>query len=98
MSDEFRETGKLRDRFIRAVYDLRDPSTGRAMGNAIMQRMGLDPENFDDQARYADIAQHFDMIGYKWGQSGGFSIVSMSDLGIKYVEVEGDLRREEGLE
>ena len=98
MSDEFRETEELRDQFIRAVYDLRDPSTGRAMGNVIMQRMGLDPENFDDQARYADIAQHFDMIGYIWGQSGGFSIVSMSDLGIKYVEVEGDLRREEGLE
>ena len=98
MSDEFRETEELRDRFIRAVYDLRDPNTGRATGNAIMQRMGLDPENFDDQARYADIAQHFDMIGYIWGQSDAYSIVSMSDLGIKYVELEGDLRREEGLE
>ena len=98
MSDEFRETEVLRDRFIRAVYDLRDPNTGKAMGNAIMQRMGLDPENFDDQSRYADIAQHFDMIGYIRGQSGGYNIVSMSDLGIKYVEVEGDLRREEGLE
>ena len=98
MSDEFRVTGELRDQFIRAVYDVRDPNTGRAMANAIMQRMGLDPENFDDQARYADIAQHFDMVGYIWGQSGGYSIVSMSDLGIKYVEVEGDLRREEGLE
>jgi hypothetical protein len=58
----------------------------------------LDPEDLDDQARYAEIAQHFDMIGYIWGQSGGFSSVSMSDLGIKYVELEGDLRREEGLE
>ena len=98
MSDEFRVIGELRDQFIRAVYDVRDPNTGRAMANAIMQSMGLDPENFDDQARYADIAQHFDMVGYIWGQSGGYSIVSMSDLGIKYVEVEGDLRREEGLE
>jgi hypothetical protein len=98
VSDEFRETGKLRDQFICAVYDLRDTNTGRAKGNAVMRRMGLDPENFDDQARYADIAQHFDMIGYIWGQSGSYSIVSMSDLGIKYVEVEGDLRREEGLE
>ena len=98
MSDEFRETEGLRDRFIRAVSDLRDPNTGRAMANAIMRRMGLDPEDLDDQARYAEIAQHFDMIGYIWGQSGGFSSVSMSDLGIKYVELEGDLRREEGLE
>src|SRR3712207_1502322 len=98
MSDEFRETREMRDRFIRAMYDLRDPNTGRAMGNAIMQRMGLDPEDFDDQARYADIARHFDMIGYIWEQSGGYSVVSMSDLGIKYVELEGDLRREGGLE
>ena len=98
MSDEFRETEGLRDRFIRAVYDLRDPNTGRAMANAIMRRVGLDPEDLDDQARYADIARRFDMIGYIGGQSGGYSIVSMSDLGIKYVELEGDLRREEGLE
>ena len=98
MSDSFQQLRELRDQFIRAVYDLRDSNTGRAMGNAIMQRMVLDPENFDDQARYAAIAQHFDMIGYIWGQSGAYSIVSMSDLGIKYVEVEGDLRREEGLE
>jgi hypothetical protein len=98
VSDEFRETEGLRDRFIRAVYDLRDPNTGRAMANAIMRRVDLDPEDLDDQARYAEIAQHFDMIGYIWGQSGGFSSVSMSDLGIKYVELEGDLRREEGLE
>ncbi len=53
------------------------------------------PENSADEARYAGIAQHFDMIGYVWGQSGGYSIVSMSELGIKYVEVEGDLHREE---
>src|SRR3712207_8746001 len=98
VSDAFRETREMRDRFIRAVYDLRDPNKGRAMRNAIMQRMGLDTENSDDEARYAGIAQHFDMIGYVWGQCGGYNIVSMNDLGIKYVEVEGDLRREEGRE
>jgi hypothetical protein len=62
VSDKFREIRELRDQFIRAVYDLRDPNTGRAMGNAIMQRMGLDPENVDDEARYAEIAQHFEEI------------------------------------
>jgi len=98
VSDEFRETEGLRDRFIRAVYDLRDPDTGRATANAIMRRMGLDPDDSDDRARYADIARRFDMIGYVWGRSGGYNIVSMSDLGIRYVELEGDLRREEGLE
>ncbi len=96
MSGEFREIRELRDQFIRAVYDLRDPDTGWAMGNAIMQRMGLDPENLDDEGRYADIAQYFDEIGYIRGQASSYSIVSMSALGIKYVEVEDDLRREEG--
>ena len=96
MSDRFREIEELRDRFIRAVYDLRDPNTGRAMGNAIMQRMGLDPENVDDDGRYAEIARYFDEIGYIWAEASGYSMVSMSELGIKYVEVEDDLRSEEG--
>jgi hypothetical protein len=95
VSERFREIRDLRDRFIRAVYDLRDPNAGWAMGNAIMARMGLDPENFEDEGRYADIAQHFDEIGYIRAEASGYSIVSMSELGIKYVEVEGDLRREE---
>ena len=51
MSGEFREIRELRDQFIRAGYDLRDPDTGWAMGNAIMQRMGLDPESLDDEGR-----------------------------------------------
>ena len=95
MSDRFREIEELRDRFIRAVYDLRDPNTGRATGDAIMQRMGLDPENIDDEGRYAEIARHFDEIGYVHGEASGYNIVTMSALGIKYVEVEDDLRREE---
>ena len=96
MSDKFGEIKELRDQFIRAVYDLRDPNTGRAMDNAIMQRIGLDPENSDDEVRYAEIAQYFDEIGYIRGEASGHSIVSMSELGIKYAEVEGDLGREEG--
>jgi hypothetical protein len=96
VSDKVQEIKELRDQFIRAVYDLRDPNTGWAMGNTIMQRMGLDPENVDDEGRYAEIAQYFDEIGYIWGEASGYSIVSMSELGIKYVEDEGDLRREEG--
>ncbi len=96
MSDSFREIRELRDQFIRAVYDLRDPDTGRAMGDAIMRRMGLDPEKADDEARYDEIAQYFEEIGYIWGETSGYSVVSMSALGIRYVEVEDDLRREEG--
>jgi hypothetical protein len=96
VSDRFREIEELRDRFIRAVYDLRDPNTGRAMGVAIMRRMGLDPENLDDEGRYAEIARYFDEIGYIRGEDGGYGVVTMSAIGIEYVEVEDDLRREEG--
>ncbi len=55
MAESFRERRELRDRFIRAVYDLRDPNTGQAMGNAIMQRMALDPDSPADEARYVEI-------------------------------------------
>jgi hypothetical protein len=96
VADRFREMRELREQFMRAVYDLRDPDTGRAMADAIMQRMGLDPGNLEDEGRYAEIARHFDEIGYVWGEAGGYSSVAMSALGIKYVEVEDDLRREGG--
>jgi hypothetical protein len=98
VASNWRETRELRDRFIRAVYDLRDPNSGWAVGNAIMQRMGLDPENIEDEGRYFEIAHYFDELGYIWGEASGFHSVSLSDLGIKYVEVEGDLRREEDQE
>ena len=95
MAESFREIRELRDRFIRAVYDLRDPNTGQARVNAIMQRMALDPDNPADEARYVEIARYFDEIGYIRREASGYSMVSMSELGIKYAEVEGDLRREE---
>ena len=95
MSFNWQETREQRDRFIRAVYDLRDPNTGWAVGNAIMQRIGLDPGSIEDEGRYLEIAHYFDEFGYIRGQARGFRSVSLSDLGIKYVEVEGDLRREE---
>lgn len=57
MAGEFDQIRGLRERFIRAVYDLRDPSAGIAMGRDIKQRMGLDPAEFgEDDRRYMDIA------------------------------------------
>ncbi len=41
VSFNWQETREQRDRFIRAVYDLRDPNTGWAVGDAIMRRMGF---------------------------------------------------------
>ena len=95
MSESFQQLRELRDQFIRALYDLRDPTTGHVMANAIMQRIGLEPDDSDDEVRYAEIAQYFDEIGYIWPETSDYGIVCMSYLGIKYAEVEGDLGREE---
>ena len=95
MSDSFQQLRELRDQFIRAVYDLRDPTTGQVRAKAIMQRIALEPDNPHDELRYAQIAKYFDEIGYIWPVASDYSIVSMSEVGIKYAELEGDLRGEE---
>ncbi len=95
MADEFGEIRTLREKFMRAVYDLRDPNAGIAMGPQIKERMGLDPAEFgEDDDRYADVAQYFDQLGYIGRESDGYGMVSITALGIQYVE--GDLQREAG--
>ena len=92
MTDEFREIRELREKFMRAVYDLRDPNAGLAMGRQIKERMGLDPADFgDDDDLYMDIAQYFDQLDYIRRRSDGYGMVSITALGIQYVE--GDLQR-----
>src|SRR5918997_4994849 len=68
VSFNWQETREQRDRFIRAVYDLRDPNTGWAVGDAIMQRMGFDPENTEDEARYFEIARYWDELATSGGK------------------------------
>jgi hypothetical protein len=89
VTDEFREIRELRDQFMRAVYDLRDPHTGYASGEEVMQRMGLDPDNTGDENRYLDIAKHFDQLGYVRREMSGYGMVSITVTGSRYVE--GDL-------
>ncbi len=60
VADEFREIRELRQKFMRAVYDLRDPALGAAYMPQIAERMGLDPNSRLDADTYVDIAQYFD--------------------------------------
>ncbi len=93
MAGEFDEIRALREKFMRAVYDLRDPNAGMAMGSEIKERMGLDPAEFgEDDQRYMDIAQYFDQLEYIGQQSDGYGMVSITALGVQYVE--GDLQRD----
>lgn len=95
MADEFGEIRAQRERFMRAVYDLRDPNAGLAMGKDIKVKMGLDPDEFgEDGDRYMDIAQYFDQLGYISRESDGYGMVAITARGIQYVE--GDLERESG--
>jgi hypothetical protein len=94
--DEFAERRGLRERFIRAVYDLRDTG-GMVRHDAIMERMGLNPDRWGpDYGRYADIAQYFDGLGFIGRISDGYGIVAITADGIRYVEgdVEGDLEQQ----
>lgn len=94
MTSEFDEIRALRERFTRAVYDLRDSSTGIAMGAEIKQCMGLDPAEFgEDDNLYMDIAQYFDQLGYIKRQTTGYTMVSITATGIQYVE--GDLQQQQ---
>jgi hypothetical protein len=94
MTDEFSEIRERRERFIRAVYELRDRTTGIAISRQIKERMGLEPDELSDSdALYMDIAQYFEGLGYIERQASGYSMVAITSKGMQYVE--GDLQRQE---
>jgi hypothetical protein len=95
MADEFRAIRELREKFMRAVYELRHPSTGMAPMDQIGARMGLDPENnMRDKDLYVEIAQYFHELGYIRRVLDGYGIVAITATGIQYVE--GDLQQQAG--
>ena len=91
MGDEFAEIREMRERFLRAAYDRRNPSqAGAASNEVIMRDLGLDPLDMRDIEQYDDIARF-------WEQ-GGFieyfteAMVRITALGIQYIE--GDLEQQ----
>jgi hypothetical protein len=96
MTEQFGKTKELREQFIRAVYHLRDPSSGWAMEREIKERMGLDPDDFrDDDDAYVSTAQYFDQLGFIERQADGYGIVSITARGMQYVE--GDLQPQQSM-
>lgn len=96
MTDEFGEIKELREKFLRAAYDLRDPRTRWANATQIAERMGLeDPRTTTDERQsgiYSDIAIYYDQLGYIQRIANGYLIVAITARGIQYVE--GDLERQ----
>ena len=92
MADEFQDIRELREKIIRAAYDLRDPSTGMAPMAQIGERMELDPENnMRDEDVYVEIARYFHELGYIRRIVDGYGIVAITTQGIQHVE--GDLQQ-----
>jgi hypothetical protein len=56
MADEFAEIRDMRERFIRAAYNRRNPGQdGAAPNDDIMRDLGLDPLDMCDTDQYEDI-------------------------------------------
>jgi hypothetical protein len=97
MANVFEDVKELREKFIRAVYDLRHSTTGMATVGQIAERMGLDSQNnMRDAELYGDIAQYFDQMGYIRKVSIGYAVVAITARGKQYVE--GDLERQAVME
>ena len=43
---------ELRDRFMQTVYEFAESDVRLATSVQIMERIGVDPENFEDEKRY----------------------------------------------
>lgn len=95
MADEFREIRELRERFMRAVYDRRNPGQGDAAPHDdIMRDLGLDPdistpEGMRDTDQYDSIVRYWEQRGFV--EHFTEAMVRITTLGIQHVE--GDLEQ-----
>jgi hypothetical protein len=86
----------MRERFMRVVYDRKNPGQGDAAPQDIIMRdLGLDPDLSTPQGRH-DIEQYDAIVSY-WVQRGFIehfteAMVRITALGIQYVE--GDLEQQ----
>jgi hypothetical protein len=96
MTDEFSEIRDMRERFMRAAYDRRDPSQLDAASNEdIMRDLGLEPDQSTPKGR-SDTAQ-YDALARYWEERGYIkyfteAMIQITARGIQYVE--GDLEQQ----
>jgi hypothetical protein len=88
MADQFAEIRDMRERFIRAAYDRRNPSqAGAAPNDDIMRDLGLDPLDMRDTDQYEDIVSFWVQRGYI--ERFTEAMVKITAAGIRHVE-EGE--------
>jgi hypothetical protein len=89
MADEFAEIRRdMRERFISAAYNRRNPSqAGAAPNDDIMRDLGLDPLEIRDIEQYEDIVSFWVQRGYieRWTEV----MVKITASGMRHVE-EGE--------
>jgi hypothetical protein len=101
MADEFADIKDMRERFLRAVYDLRQPGAGMAERAAIMLELGLDPNPTDpsdvrDRNLFNELAGHWRERGYIEPIGVGYAYIKITADGIRHVE-EGPLQPASGV-
>lgn len=88
MADEFAEIREMRERFIRAAYDRRNPGQdGAASNEVIMRDLGLDPLDMRDTEQYEDVVSYWVQQGYI--KRFTEAMVKITASGMRHVE-EGE--------
>jgi hypothetical protein len=91
MTDEFAEIKGMRERFMRAAYDRRNPSQADAASNEVIMRdLGLDLIDMRDTEQYEAIARYWEQRGFIEYFTG--AMIRITARGIQYVE--GDLEQQ----
>ena len=86
MSEEVTETHALRESFIIAVFDVRQPGIGVASQDQIMERIGLDNANLDHINIYDSIAGYWAEREFIEPWASGYGMIKITAQGIDYVE------------
>jgi hypothetical protein len=95
VANEFVEIRDMREQFMRAVYDLKDPRSDAAPHEAIMRELGLVPDLSTPQGRNDN--EQYDAIVRYWEQRGFIehfteAMARITARGMQYVE--GDLEQQ----
>jgi len=89
MGDDIRERKELRERFMRAVYDIaHEPGSGGIVQQGVLgERVGLDPLNNEaDRNTYIDVAWYWDKRRLIKMAGHAYSIITITSEGVEHVE------------
>jgi hypothetical protein len=89
MDDEIRHRQELRERFMRAAYEIaHEPGSGGIVQQGVLgERLGLDPLNNEiDRGTFLDVAWYLEKRELIKRSAHGYSIITLTPKGIEHVE------------